>query len=73
MLNQNDLAMTTIDKTKATEFFLAELGKWEQTRRSQDNGYDYEKSFVQMMQKVMCEVLEISTGDLPSNRNKKNS
>ena len=71
MLNQNDLAMTTIDKTKATEFFLAELGKWEQTRRSQDNGYDYEKSFVQMMHKVMCEVLEISTGDLPSNRNKK--
>lgn len=56
----------------ATEVFKANFEKWFEAQSSQTSGYEYEKSYVEMMQKVSREVLERSVGNTGKGR-KKNS
>lgn len=61
---------TTLEE--ATEIFKKEFEKWFHEQKNQTSGYEYEKSYVEMMQKVSKEVLEKSVGNTGKGR-KKNS
>lgn len=61
-------------KERATEIFSKHLEEWESDPRRAENGYQYESSYAEMMEKVEREVLQASVGDVPKNKNsKKNS
>ena len=60
----------TIDQ--ATEIFRKNYEKWLQEQQHQTSGYEYEKSYVEMMQHVSREVLESSIEKTGKGR-KKNS
>lgn len=56
------------------EFFeaiKAEIKSWEKSQKNQVDGYEYERSFSEMMQKVGQQILQESMGDLPKSRNAK--
>lgn len=61
-------------KERATEIFAKHLEEWESDPRRAQNGYQYESSYGEMMEKVGREVLQASVGDVPKSKNlKKNS
>ena len=45
--------------------------EWEQDPSRMENGYQYESTFAVMVQKIEEEMLEISLGKIPKNRNAK--
>ena len=49
----------------------AELEAWHQSQNDQQDGYAYEKSFVELWQRLGQDVLQESMGELPQSRNKK--
>jgi len=59
--------MKTIEQ--ATEFFQKHYSEWLKKQQNQNNGYEYESSFVKMMQEVEHEVFQISVGEVPKNKN----
>jgi hypothetical protein len=61
---------TTLEE--ATEIFKTNFEKWFQQQSTQTSGYEYEKSYVEMMQKVSRAVLEKSVENTGKGR-KKNS
>jgi hypothetical protein len=63
--------MSTDTKTKALEILGNYYQLWEQDSSRMTSGYAYEKSFMEMMQKVQKEILEASTGEKPKNKNLK--
>ena len=58
-----------MDKQKATEILLTKLDDWE--KMDKPDGYSYEKSFLEVMQGLQKELLQLSIGDLPQDRNVK--
>ncbi len=60
-----------MDINKATIIFRANYEKWITNEKRNNSGYDYEKTFVDMMESLGKEVLQDSVGDLPENRNLK--
>ena len=58
-----------MDKQKATEILLKKLVEWDS--KPKNDGYEYEKSFVEVMQGLNEELLQLSVGDLSKDRNKK--
>jgi hypothetical protein len=58
-----------MDKQKATEILLKKIEEWESKPKS--DGYEYEKSFIEVMQGLNEELLQLSVGDLPKDRNVK--
>ena len=61
---------TTLEET--TEIFQKNFEKWFKEQSNQTSGYEYEKSYVEMIQKVSREVLEKSVENTGKGR-KKNS
>ena len=48
-----------------------ELEAWEASQRDQKDGYEYERSFVELWRKLGQEVLQSSLGRIPGSRNEK--
>ena len=56
------------------EFFeqiKAEIESWHKSQGEQEDSYEYERSFSEMMQKLGQKILQESVGDLPKSRNGK--
>lgn len=51
--------------------FSARYEAWEKSQEGQTDAYEYEKSYVEFMQKVEQEVLRLSVGQEPDGRKKK--
>ncbi len=49
----------------------AELEAWHAQQHDQQDGYEYERSFVELWRKLGQDVLQESMGELPKSRNKK--
>lgn len=61
------------NKEKALSLFESYYTQWETTPERMQSGYDYERTYVEMMQKVQQEVFQSSVGEVPMNKNiKKN-
>lgn len=58
-----------MDKQKAFEILSKRIDEWESKPKS--DGYEYEKSFIEVMQGLNEELLQLSVGDLPKDRNVK--
>lgn len=71
-LNQTPNPMKKEDLEKATEIFKKNYLEWVKAQEGQTSGYEYEKSYVEMMQKVGREVLQQSVENTGKGR-KKNS
>ena len=48
-----------------------ELELWEAGQKNQKDGYEYERSFVELWRKLGQQVLQESFGKLPKSRNEK--
>lgn len=64
----NVLIMTQKDPTKIFEKYYNE---WVASPERDKSGYDYERSYAEMMQKVEKEVFQLSIGEAPNNKNRK--
>lgn len=61
-------------KEQATAIFEKYLSEWESNPKRMENGYQYEATYAEMMQKVEQEVLQLSVGKVSKDKNsKKNS
>lgn len=60
-----------MDKQKATAILLKKIDEWES--KPKKDGYEYEKSFIEVMQSLNEELLQLSVGELPKDRNIKKS
>lgn len=61
-------------KQQATAIFEKYLAEWESNPKRMENGYTYESTYAAMMQKIEQEVLALSVGEVPRDKNlKKNS
>lgn len=58
-----------MDKQKATEILLKKILEWESKPKT--DGYEYEKSFIEVMQGLNEELLQLSVGEVSKDRNKK--
>lgn len=57
-----------------TKIFEKHYNEWKSNPDRFKSGYDYEKSYTEMMQRVEREVFQSSMGKMPNNKNsKKNS
>ncbi len=61
-------------KQQATAIFERHLSEWESNPQRMKSGYDYEATYAEMMHKVGQEILQLSVGEVPKDKNsKKNS
>ena len=61
-------------KQRATAIFEKYLSEWEADPRRMESGHDYEATYAAMMEKVEREILQLSVGEVPRDKNaKKNS
>ena len=63
--------MTDKDIEKATEIFKTKLTAWHTNKEKEINGYEYEKTYVEAMQSIEKEVLQIMSGTEKKSRNSK--
>ena len=60
-------------KAKALAIFEKYFSQWESNPKRMENGYQYEFTYAAMMEKVEQEVLQLSVGAVPKDKNfKKN-
>jgi len=55
----------------AIEIFKKHYTSWYASQQGQTSGYEYEKSYVDMMSEVGQEVLRASLGEVPKDKNRK--
>ena len=60
--------MTQKDPTRIFEKYYNE---WVSSPERNISGYDYERSYTEMMQKAEKEIFQISLGEAPNNKNRK--
>ena len=58
-------------KEQATAIFEKYLSEWESNPKRMENDYQYEATYAAMMQKVEQEVLQLSVGKVPKDKNSK--
>jgi hypothetical protein len=58
-------------KEQATTIFKKYLSEWEANPQRMENGYQYESTYAEMMEKVEQEVLQLSVGEVPKDKNSK--
>ena len=63
--------MAIMDLEKATKIFQQNYKQWLNNPDRYNNGYEYEQSFVEQMQKMEKELFLDSVGERPTNRNLK--
>ena len=54
-----------------SQFFMERYSAWLASQQGQTSGYEYEKSFVEMMQEFTQIAFQTSLGDIPKSRNEK--
>ncbi len=62
-------AMTT--KEKALKIFESYYTHWENNAERNSSGYDYERTYVEMMQKFQAAIFQHSVGQIPRDKNVK--
>ena len=61
-------------KQQALAILEKYLSEWESNPKRFESGYNYESTYAEMMQKVAQEILQLSVGKVPKDKNvKKNS
>lgn len=60
-----------MDIDKATAIFRVNYENWLNNGKRNNSGYDYEKTFVEMMERLGEDVFQESIGTLPESRNLK--
>jgi len=60
-----------MDLEQATKIFQENYSKWIDNDKKNSSGYEYERSFVEIMQKIENELFKDSLGEVPTNRNLK--
>ena len=60
-----------MDKAQAVELLLKSLSEWE--NKPKGDGYEYEKSFIEVMQGLNRDLFQLSLGEVPVDRNEKKS
>jgi len=63
--------MAIMELDKATKIFQEHYKQWFNNENRNDSGYEYERSFVEQMQKMEKELFQDSVGDVSGNRNLK--
>ena len=58
-----------MDKDKATAILLQKIEQW--TLKPKSDGYEYEKSFIEVMRELETELFQLSVGDVSKDRNEK--
>lgn len=58
-----------MDKDKAIEILLQKITEWE--NKPKTDGYEYEKSFIEVMRGLNEDLFQLSVGELPKDRNSK--
>lgn len=58
-----------MDKQKAFEILSKRIDDWDSKPKS--DGYEYEKSFIEVMHDLQQELFQLSIGELPQDRNAK--
>jgi hypothetical protein len=58
-----------MDKDKATEILLQKITEWE--NKPKTDGYEYEKSFIEVMRGLNEELFQLSVEKVPQDRNSK--
>ena len=67
-LTNNVIIMTQKDPIKIFEKYYNE---WVASPGRNISGYDYERTYDEMMKKVEKEIFQVSLGDAPNNKNRK--
>ena len=60
-----------MDLERATNIFRENYSKWIDNDEKYSSGYEYERSFVEIMQNIEKELFKDSIGEVPINRNLK--
>ncbi len=60
-----------MDLERATKIFQQNYEQWLNNPSRNNNGYEYEQSFVEQMQKMEKELFQDSVGERPTSRNLK--
>jgi hypothetical protein len=47
------------------------INEWKKSQENQTDGYEYERSFSEMMQNIGKQILQDSVGEIPENKNLK--
>ena len=63
--------MTDQEIEKATAIFKEKLTAWHMNKEKEINAYEYEKSYVEAMQSIEKDVLQIMSGTKNKSRNSK--
>jgi len=58
-----------MDKDKATEILLQKISEWE--NKPKTDGYEYQKSFIEVMRGLNEALFQLSVGKVPQDRNSK--
>jgi hypothetical protein len=58
-----------MDKDKAIEILLQKITEWE--NKPKTDGYEYEKSFIEVMRGLNEDLFQLSVGEVPKDRNSK--
>lgn len=56
-------------KEKALKIFETYYSQWENNEQRNQSGYDYERTYMDMMHKVQQAILQNSVGDVSPNKN----
>lgn len=60
-----------MEQQTSTQIFEKHYDEWVNNPDRDKSGYDYERTYVTMMQKVEREVLQNSIGEVPKSKNSK--
>ena len=60
-----------MDLEQATKIFQENYSKWIDNTEKNSSGYEYERSFVEIMQTIEKELFKDSLGEVSNNRNLK--
>ncbi len=60
-----------MDYEKITKEVVEKLRQWHESQQGQTSGYEYEKTFVELMRGISQEVFQESLGHIPKSRNQK--
>ena len=57
-----------MEEKQLSEMIAKKIKQWETIQQGQKDGYEYERSFSEMMKSIGQDILQESIGPLPSNK-----
>jgi hypothetical protein len=58
-------------KEKMLSVFSEKIDQWIASQENQTDGFEYERSYVEALQKIGTEVFQLSLGNIPKSKNQK--